>query len=256
MRDNALKRKLAAGEKAIGLWAGLGSPAALEMAAPVGFDWILIDCEHGESHTDDLAMHLRALTASDATTLVRVPTKDDPAIFKRVLDMGVEGVLVPQVYGADDVRAVVAACRYPPEGERGIAGGRAFRYGLDLRGGLEKANEEVLVAVQIETRPALDAIDEILAVPGLDAILIGPADLSAALGKPFAFDDKDIQGAISHIRERAKAAEVPVGIYCSSPAETARRLAEGFDFANACQDTSLLLAGYRTALQAAKSGDA
>ena len=124
MRDNALRKKLAKGEKALGLWAAMGSKAALEMAAPLGFDWVLIDCEHGVAHVEALTGHLRALNGSDTTSIVRLPSADNLSDFKRVLDAGAEGVLVPQVYTADQVRGIVSACRYPPQGTRGIAAGR------------------------------------------------------------------------------------------------------------------------------------
>ncbi len=252
MRENSLRKKLGRGEKAIGLWAGLGSEATLEMAAPLGFDWVLIDCEHGVASYEALPGLLRALNASEMTSIVRVPTKDNPAIFKRVLDMGVEGVLVPQIYTAEDAKAVVNACRYPPEGERGIAAGRGHKYGLDFMGTLENANTEILVIVQIETRAAVDNVDEILAVPGLDGILIGPADLSAALGHTLDFKHPDVAAAFAKVSEAAQAAGKPAGFFCNSPKEAQARFEEGFSFANICSDAGLLLQGYTGALRAWK----
>ena len=249
MRDNALRKKLAADEKAIGLWAGLGSEATLEMAAPLGFDWVLIDCEHGVAHYEQLPGLLRALNGSDMTSVIRVPTKDDPSIFKRVLDMGIEGVMVPQVYTAEDVKAVVNACRYPPEGERGIAAGRGHKYGLDFMGVLQNTNSQVMVIVQIETKEALASIDAILAVPGLDAVLIGPADLSAALGHTLQFDHPDVVAAFDKVQKAAAAAGKPAGFYCNSPKDAQMRFDQGFSFANICNDAGLLLQGYAGALR-------
>ena len=252
MRENALKRKLAAGEKAVGLWAGLGSEATLEMAAPLGFDWALIDCEHGVASYEALPGLLRALSGSDTTSLVRVPNKDDSGMFKRVLDMGVEGVMVPQVYNSEDVRAVVSNCRYPPLGERGIAAGRAHKYGLDFLPTLQNANEEVFLIVQIETKEAVQSIDEILAVPGLDAVLIGPADLSAALGHTLQFDHPDVAAAFAKVEKAAANAGKPAGFYCNSPAEAKARFEQGFSFANICNDATLLFQGYTGALKGMK----
>jgi 4-hydroxy-2-oxoheptanedioate aldolase len=249
MRENSLRRKLAAGQKAVGLWAGLGSEATLEMAAPLGFDWVLIDCEHGVAHYEQLPGLLRALGGSDITSVIRVPTKDDPSIFKRVLDIGVEGVMVPQVYNAEDVKAVVSACRYPPDGERGIAAGRGAGYGLDFMGVLREANKEVMVIVQIETKEALDSIDEILSVPGLDAILIGPADMSAALGHTLDFQHADVVAAFNKIQKAAAAAGKPAGFYCNSPKEAQMRFDQGFSFANICNDAGLLLGAYTKTLR-------
>lgn len=252
MRENSLRRKLARGEKAVGLWAGLGCEATLEMAAPLGFDWVLIDCEHGVASYEALPGLLRALNASQMTSIVRVPTKDDPSIFKRVLDAGVEGVLVPQIYDAADAKAVVNACRYPPEGERGIAAGRGHKYGLDFMGTLQNANSEVMVIVQIETKEAVEAVDEILAVPGLDGILIGPADLSASIGHMLDFKHPDVVAAFDKIVKAAQAAGKPAGFYCNSPKEAQARFEEGFSFANICNDAGLLLQGYTGALRAWK----
>lgn len=249
MRENSLKKKLGRGEKAVGLWAGLGSEATLEMAAPLGFDWVLIDCEHGVASYEALPGLLRTLNGSEMTSMVRVPTRDNPAIFKRVLDMGVEGVIVPQIYNAEDARAVVNACRYPPDGERGIAAGRGHKYGLDFMGTLQNANTEVFVVVQIETKEAVETVDEILAVSGLDGVLIGPADLSAALGHTLDFKHPDVVAAFAKVSKAAKAAGKPAGFYCNSPAEAKARFEEGFSFANICNDAGLLLQGYVGALR-------
>lgn len=254
MRDNALKKKLAAGENAVGLWAGLGSEAALEMAAPLGFDWVLIDCEHGVASYDALAGLLRALNGSETTSLIRVPSADNMSIFKRVLDAGVEGVLVPQIYTADQVKDIVSACRYPPEGTRGIAGGRQHKYGLDFMDVLQRSNSQVLVIVQIETKEALDNIDEILAVDGLDGILVGPADLSAAMGITLDFKNPEFIAATDKIAAAAKRADKPAGFYCNNPKDAAEKFAQGYQFANICNDASLLLSGYSKVIAEAKGG--
>lgn len=250
MRDNSMRKKLADGKQTVGMWAGLGSEAAVEMAAPLDFDWVLIDCEHGVASYEALPGLLRSLNGSQATSLIRVPSADNMSIFKRVLDAGVEGVLVPQVYTAEQVRAIVSACRYPPLGVRGIAGGRAHKYGLDFMDTLQRSNTEVLVFVQIETKEAVDNVDEILAIEGLDGVLVGPADLSAALGKTLDFETAEFHQALDKILASAKKAGKPAGFYCNSPKEAKERFAQGFQFANICNDASILLQGLAGSLKA------
>ena len=249
MRDNAMRKKLTLGETALGLWAGLGSEAALEMAATLDFDWVLIDCEHGVAHYEQLPSLLRSLNTSAATSIVRVPNADDLAIFKRVLDAGVEGVLVPQVYNAQQVKNIVSACRYPPQGTRGIASGRAHQYGADFMDTLKRANEQVLVFVQIETREAVENIDEILAVEGLDGVLIGPADLSAALGKTLDTQSPEFKAAVATVINSAKNAGKPAGFFCNNPKDAISKIEQGFQFVNICSDLGLLMQGYQKSLK-------
>jgi len=253
MRDNTLRKKLLAGEAALGLWAGLGSETVIEMAAPLGFDWILIDCEHGVAGYEVLPGLLRSLNGSNSTSLVRVPSADDFSIFKRVLDAGVEGVLVPQVYNVDQVKKIVSACRYPPQGVRGIAGGRAHKYGLDFIDTLQRSNEEVLVFVQIETREAVENLDEILSVEGLDGVFVGPADLSAALGKTLNVDTPEYQSAIEAIIDGAKKAGKPAGYYCNNIKDAKARISQGFQFVNICSDMSLMIQGFSRSLRDMKN---
>lgn len=252
MRENALRKKLSKGENALGLWSMLGSEAVVEMAAPLGFDWILIDCEHGVASIDALAGLLRALNGSKMTSIVRMPGADNPAGFKRVLDAGAEGVLVPLIYSADQVKGIVSACRYPPKGTRGIAPGRAHQYGYDFMDYLLKSNSEILVFVQAETREAIENIDEIMAVDGLDGVLIGPMDLSVALKEPFEFKSPEFRAATDKVLQAAKRSGKYAGFYCNDEAEAKVRLAEGFQFVNICSDMLLLLKGYIGALGAMK----
>jgi 4-hydroxy-2-oxoheptanedioate aldolase len=252
MRENTLRKKLTNGENALGLWSMLGSEAALEMAAPLGFDWVLIDCEHGVAPVDALPGLLRALNGSKTTSVVRLPSADNLADFKRVLDAGVEGVLVPQVYSADQVKSIVSACRYPPKGTRGIAGGRAHQYGIDFMDYFLKSNSEILVFVQAETREAVENIDEIMAVEGLDGVLIGPVDLSAALSKPLDFSAPEFKSATGKVLQAAKHTGKFAGYYCNDPAEAKARMTEGFQFVNICTDMLVLLRGYLEALKSLK----
>lgn len=244
---------MAKGEKALGLWSLLGSEAALEIAAPLGFDWVLIDCEHGVVSVDALPGLLRALNGSETTSVVRMPSADNLADFKRVLDAGAEGVLVPQVYSADQVKGIVSACRYPPKGTRGIAGGRAHQYGYDFMDYLLKSNSEILILVQAETKEAIENIDAIMNVDGLDGVLIGPVDLSAALNKTLDFMAPEFKAATDKVLASTKRAGKYAGFYCNDPEDAKIRLAEGFQFVNICTDMLLMLKGYIGSLENMKA---
>lgn len=243
MRDNAMRKKLDAGEAVLGCWSTLGSPTILEIAGQFAFDWILIDCEHGVASYEALPDLLRALSGSSATSLVRVPGADDLAIFKRVLDAGVEGVVVPQIGSVEQVRRIVRACRYPPQGSRGIAAGRAQRYGADFLDTFRRSNSEVLVIVQVETKEAVDNLEEIMSTPGVDGVLVGFADLSAALGKPFELESAEFLAAIDKVLAVSKKTGKPAGYYCANPEEAKIKIAAGFRFVNLCSDTGLLMDG-------------
>ena len=164
-RPNALKQRLTPGGRALGCWTVLGSPPVIELLALCGFDYLLIDQEHGFGEPSALLSSLQAMAATPAcTSVVRVPS-NDVNYLKRVLDAGVEGVMVPNIETADDARAVVAACRYPPAGRRGSALGsaRASDYGIHAAKYREAAADEVLIICQIESPKAIDNIDAIAA---------------------------------------------------------------------------------------------
>ena len=218
-----------------------------EMIASVGYDYVVVDMEHWPADVPQTLRCFQAIDAGGSVPIARLPA-NDPVWIKRVLDAGVEGVLVPQIYTAADAKAVVNACRYPPQGERGIAAGRGHKYGLDFMDTLKRSNEEILVLVQIETKAAVDNVEDILAVPGLDGVLIGPADLSAALGHTLDFEAPDVVAAFEKTLKAGKAAGKPVGFYCNTPGEAKARLAEGYSFVNICSDSGLLLQGYARAL--------
>jgi len=249
MRDNPMKKKLAAGEPALGMWACLNTEVTLEVAAGLGFDWALIDCEHGLIHTEGLLPFLRAAAGHGMATVVRMPSVHELSAFKRVLDMGAEGVLVPLVRTAEEVAAVVAECKYPPAGNRGIASHRAHGYGTDFMDYFQRANDNVFVAVQIETAEAMENVEAIAAVDGLDGLFVGPADLSAAFGKPFDTQSQVFQDAIDRVLAACKAAGKPAGIYCHGPDDAKQWLQRGFTFVNVCNDQSTLVRGIRSALE-------
>lgn len=181
-----MKAKFAAGEPAFGLSVMFASPQMVEMAKPMGFDWVLIDCEHGSIGIESAELMIMAAEAAGLTPIVRPPSKAGKEI-SQVMDLGAMGVQVPHVITADDARAAVAAVKYHPQGARTMAAGiRAQGYGLASGSSdyIEAANWETLVCIQIEDTEALENVDEILQVEGVDVFFIGPSDLSQSMGHP------------------------------------------------------------------------
>lgn len=201
-----LKAKWKHGEPSPGMWLRLADPTVGEIVRLIGLDWVAIDAEHSALDLQTLQMMLIAL--GDTPTLIRVPG-NDPVYIKRILDMGAAGVIVPQVQSGDEVRQAVAACKYPPEGIRGTGPRRPSQYGDNEREYLATANAQTIACVMIETAGAVENIDDILPVKGLDAIVIGAVDLSASMGLLPHFDDPRVTGAIDKVIAKAKAAGVP-----------------------------------------------
>jgi 4-hydroxy-2-oxoheptanedioate aldolase len=211
---NRFKAALAARQPQIGLWVAFGSPNVAELLSHCGYDWLVIDGEHAPNDLPLMLAQLQATQAGGAHPVIRVP-QGESWLIKQVLDIGAQTVLVPMVDTAEQARAMVRAMRYPPDGIRGMGTlGRASRYGLTADY-LTTANAQTCLLVQAETRAALENLDEICAVDGVDGVFIGPADLSADMGYPAnpgapevvaAIDD-----AIRRITEHGKAAGILVG---------------------------------------------
>lgn len=181
-RPNHLRSVIAAGEPALGVWLQLGEPSIAEIASLAGYDFLILDNEHGPASLEGTVHSMRAAQAGRSTVMVRVPGQD-PDYLKRVLDAGAEAVMVPMVETAGQARAVVAACRYPPAGRRGYSAPtvRASGYGADPDYAA-RANDTLFVCVQIESDTAAGNAAEIAAVDGVDLVFIGVADLSGSIG--------------------------------------------------------------------------
>jgi 4-hydroxy-2-oxoheptanedioate aldolase len=242
MPRNAFKHALAAGKPQIGLWSSLCSNVVAEVIAGCGFDWILVDTEHSPNELPGIMSQLQALAGGTATPVVR-PAWNDVVLIKRILDVGATSILVPFVQNADEARRAVAATRYPPAGIRGVATTtRAGRFGR-IKDYLKKANDEICVLVQVETKTALDNLESIAAVDGVDGVFIGPSDLAAALGHLGNPAHPDVQAAISDAVKRLKAKGKPAGILTSVEADAKRYLAEGYQFVAVGTDMGLLARG-------------
>jgi 2-keto-3-deoxy-L-rhamnonate aldolase RhmA len=210
MQARELKAKWRRGEPTPGVWIHIGDPTVAEIIGLQHPDWIMIDAEHAALDLQTLQGVLIALAGSGAVPLVRVPS-DDPVYIKRVLDMGAAGILVPQVLSAEETRRAVAACKYPPAGNRGAGPRRAGRYGTREAQYLASANDETIVLVMIESIDAVRRIDEIIAVPGLDGIVVGPLDLSASLDLLNQVTHPLVVEAMLAVAEHARAAGMPFG---------------------------------------------
>jgi 2-keto-3-deoxy-L-rhamnonate aldolase RhmA len=218
------RRKLNAGTFCVGAGISFADPAVTEALAPT-VDFLWIDLEHSPLNMESLQAHLIAARAGGAPAVVRVPTSD-VAWIKRALDTGATGIVVPQIQSADEARRAVDACRYPPAGNRGFGPRRPSNYGR-MRGAdyVQRANQNVFTVVQIESRGALDELEGILALPELDSIVIGPYDLSGALGRLGDLAHPDVQSAIQTIIDRARAAGKLVGMGMAADAIQARAAA-------------------------------
>ena len=220
---NTAKRKMKAGGKTVGGWCQLCSPAAAEIMAQAGFDWLAVDLEHAPTDPGILIEMVRAIEGTGVQPFVRAPWNDFVTI-KRILDTGVSGVVVPYVNTREEAEAAVAACKYPPEGIRGMAGSpRAAGYGQRPMDYLKRANAEILVVTQVETQTAVDNLDEILAIESLDGVFIGPMDLAASMGHFGDASMPDVQEAIDTIEAKAMAAGKILGTVAGSW-EQARKL--------------------------------
>ena len=251
--QNLFKQALAQGRLQIGLWSALASNIVAEIIGDAGFDWILLDTEHAPNEIAGLLAQLQALSRGTATPVVR-PAWNDPVLIKRVMDLGAHSLLLPWVQSAEEAKRAVAATRYAPDGIRGAAAGvRASRYGR-IANYLQEANAQVCVLVQVETRAALDQIEAIAAVEGVDGVFIGPSDLAASLGHLGNSAHPEVQRAIEDAVRRLKAVGKAAGILAPKEEDARRYIGWGFTFVAVGSDGGLLARGADALAKAFKSG--
>jgi 2-keto-3-deoxy-L-rhamnonate aldolase RhmA len=245
----SFKQSVRNGDVNLGTFLNLGSPLVAEVCALSGFDWLLVDLEHGAGGEEALVGQLFAGAAHDVPVLARVETAERIRVG-HALDLGVAGVMFPRLDTADEVRTAVSHLRYPPQGDRGIATyNRARQFGGDTRTSSD-VNDELLCIVQIETSPALENVKEIAASPGVDVLFVGPSDLSAALGCPGQLDAAIYLGALDRVVTAVREAHVGAGILVGDPSDVQRHVDLGFSFIAVASDSALLR---RAAAAAAKS---
>lgn len=207
----ALKERLRRGELTIGAWITFYDLGVAEIMAGTGYDWLMIDMEHAPFTSESLTAILLALDHHKVASIVRVPW-NDPVRIKLILDLGAAGVLVPQVATAQEAASAVAACKYPPLGIRGFGPRRASDYGRNMKQYVEKSNDATFVAIQIEHICGVEDIDAIVQVVGIDAILLGPMDLSGSMGLLGQLEHPEVVAAMDRVIHTSVAAGLPVGI--------------------------------------------
>ena len=244
------KARLTRGEHLIATFLCLPCPESAEIMAELGFDWLILDTEHGPY--DTLTAQRLAQAAVRRPCVVRVASNEEVWI-KKALDIGAAGVLVPLVNTAEVAGRVARACRYAPAGTRGMGGARAQRYGLGFEEYVAGANDKLAVIVQAEHIEAVENIEAIAAVPGIDAIFVGPYDLSASMGRPGRIDDPAVREAVERVRVATLEAGLRLGIYCGDAASARERLAQGFTLIGLSTDLNHLAAAAGSALASVRS---
>ena len=232
---------LAASDRPLaGMWVCSGSPVAAEIAAGSGLDWLLIDMEHSAASLETVLTLLQVTAAYPVLPVVRVPW-NDPVVIKRVLDLGAQNLIVPMVSSAAEARAAVAATRYPPAGIRGVGSAlaRSARWNR-VDGYLAGAGDHVSLTVQIETTAGHAAAAEIAAVEGVDAVFVGPSDLSASMGLLGQQSHSDVLAAVHAVFAACRDAGTPVGVNAFDPAVAEAYLDAGADFVAVGADVALL----------------
>ena len=236
---NPFKHAIAAGQRQIGLWCTLSNPYAAEVVAGAGFDWLLLDTEHSPNEIDTVLGQLQAVAPYPTAPVVR-PAWNDPVLIKRFLDIGAQTLLLPYVQNRAEAERAAAAMRYPPDGIRGFGGtSRATRFGR-VKDYAARAAQELCLLVQVETRTALDDLEAIAAVDGVDGVFIGPADLAASLGHLGAPSHPKVVEAVSDAIRRTRAAGKPAGVLTAEPHLIERYLEAGAVFIAVGVDMGLL----------------
>jgi len=242
MPINDFKHHLEAGRVQVGLWSSLASHVTVEVIAGAGFDWLLLDTEHSANELPMVLSQLHAAVEGGTHPVVRIPW-NDTVVIKRYLDIGVQSFLVPYVQNAEEAEAAVRATRYPTRGVRGVATlSRASRFGR-VQNYFARADAEICVIVQIESRTALANIEAIAAVDGVDGLFIGPSDLSADLGHLGDAGHRDVQAAIEDAFRRIRAAGKPAGFLTPNENLARRYLELGCQIAAVGADIGLLARG-------------
>ncbi|MDO9436260.1 HpcH/HpaI aldolase/citrate lyase family protein [Hydrogenophaga sp.] len=253
MRANPMKDIWARGGAVVSAWLSIPSPITAEMLGHQGYDVATLDLQHGMISFEQMLHMFQALSATPAMPMARLASNDATHIG-RVLDAGAYSVICPMINSAKEAEAFVSACRYYPHGVRSYAPVRGQIYGGPDY--FPKANDEIVKLAMVETRAGFDALDEILAVDGLDGIFIGPNDLAIAFGCPpvSESDHAEVRDAIAHVCERTRAAGKVAGILCSGPQAALKRVEQGFSFVSAGGDIFMLAQAAKNSVAAFREG--
>jgi 2-keto-3-deoxy-L-rhamnonate aldolase RhmA len=251
---NPFRKALLERTPTFGAWMQIGHPAPAEIFGRLGYDWICVDLEHGVFDLDSMAGVFRAIDCSGAVPVARLPFADTIWI-KRSLDAGARGLIVPMVNNAETARHAVRQAKYPPLGDRGFGYSRANLHGIDFASYVHDANDEIAVVMQVEHRDAIDAIDAILEVEGVDAAYIGPLDLSGSYGKTGQLDCPEMVDALERFRRACRKHGKAAGTHIVHPAagNLEAAIADGYTMIALGLDTVFLTAGARVALEQARA---
>jgi len=248
-----LRRRVLAGEPTIGLFVNLGSLVSAEIVARAGYDWALVDLEHGMTTEADLLGQLVAIQATPTAAVVRVVSGERMRVG-RILDLGADGLMIPRLETADDMRETVSWMRYPPAGIRGVAAGtRGAGYATLAHADIRTLNDRVLGVFQVESPAAVEVADELAAIDGVDVLFVGPADLSHAMGFPGEFANPLFVQALDRVAAVARAHRKAAGILVRDASEVGAYLARGYGFIGIGSDSGLVMSGARLQLAEARA---
>lgn len=253
MSSVSFRQRLTQGELLLGSLVTLPLPQIIEIMVQAGFDWLFIDAEHAPLNGSEIQLLVQA--AGLCPCLVRLPNHE-PYTVQQVLDGGAAGIIVPQVNSAAEAERIVAAAKYPPQGDRSVGIGRAHGYGAHFHAYLDRANEETAVIVQVEHWQAVENIEQIVQVPGIDAVFVGPYDLSSSLGKPGQIADTAVQAQLKKVRHACLAANIPLGIFGMTAEAVSPYQAEGYTLLAVGLDTVLLSQAAQAVVTAVRTADA
>ena len=246
---NTLKQKLARNESTLGLWVTLESPTVTEIATILGFDWVVIDAEHGHLDFKDIMEHVRVTRDSGTTALVRIQELE-MGVIKRVLDVGADGIMIPNIATADEARQAVQFAKYPPWGVRGVGGERATQWGMQLKEYTQVANHEIMVIPMIESVAGGRVAAEIASVRGVDAIFFGPVDFSASAGYIGQWEGPGVAQQILDAKDAILAQGVPCGMTATDLDDIKTRDQQGFRMISLGAETGMLIKAMRAGLAA------
>jgi len=253
MSAKSVKKRMSNGETVIGTWITLGHPAIAEIMLRAGYDWLVVDLEHSTISIDQAGELIRTIDLGGAAPLVRL-TSNSPDQIKRVMDAGAHGIIVPMVNSAKDARDAVAATRYAPGGIRGVGLARAQGYGPKFSDYLAWQRESAIVIVQIDHKDALNNLDAILTVPGVDGFIIGPYDLSCSMGIPGEFEKSEFKDAMDYILNKGLSLNCPAGLHIVEPdvSRLDEAIAKGYRFIAYSVDVRMLDVSARRGLDSTK----
>ena len=247
---STIRTRLQNGDLLIGTLITLPTPEIAEIMAEIGYDWLFIDTEHGSFDASDAQGILQAVDYR-CPCVIRIPTNEEVWI-KKALDIGAAGIIAPGVNSAAEAEEIVRLCKYPPRGNRGVGIARAHGYGLLFDKYVEKANDDLALILQAENTNAVKNISDIVRVPDIDAILIGPYDLSASMGKMGKIYDPEVQAAIATVKECCFEAGIPLGIFADSAKSALPFIQQGYTLVAIGTDCLHMAQSAKAALEAVR----